>query len=240
MALNSLLRRMQEARAQQMRFVSDASHELRTPIAVIQGYVGILDRWGKSDPAVLEESIGALKSESAHMHQLVEQLLFLARGDSGRQGLVRGTFDMGELVAEVADESQMIDGAHVYEAWHPGTPAGLNADRAMVKQAMRAIVQNAARYSPGGTRVQVRALVDEAGGRVGFAVEDEGVGIAPADVAHVFDRFFRADATRSGAREGSGLGLAIAKWIVDAHDGRIEVLSRQGVGTRFTVWLPRG
>ena len=239
-ALNGLLRRMQEAKAQQMRFVSDASHELRTPIAVIQGYVGMLDRWGKSDPAVLEESIDALKSEAGHMQELVEQLLFLARGDSGRQSLVHEAFDMAELVAEVAGESQMIDTGHTYEAQRDEGPSELVADRAMVKQAMRVMVQNAARYSAPGTRVRLRALADDRARRVGFSVTDEGVGIAAADAPHVFDRFFRSDAARGGSREGSGLGLAIAKWIVDAHDGQIEVLSREGVGTRFTVWLPRG
>ena len=110
----------------------------------------------------------------------------------------------------------------------------------MVKQAMRVMVQNAARYSAPGTRVRLRALADDRARRVGFSVTDEGVGIAATDAPHVFDRFFRSDAARGGSREGSGLGLAIAKWIVDAHDGQIEVLSREGVGTRFTVWLPRG
>ena len=97
-ALNGLLRQMQEAKLQQIRFVSDASHELRTPIAVIQGYVNMLDRWGKDDRAVLEESIAALKAEGAHMQELVEQLLFLARGDSGRNTLDLASVNLAALV----------------------------------------------------------------------------------------------------------------------------------------------
>ena len=100
-ALNKLLRRMQEAKLQQMRFVNDASHELRTPIAVIRGYTDMLDRWGKTDEAVLDESIAALKSESEHMHDLVEQLLFLARGDAGRNTLTKTQFNLARITSEV-------------------------------------------------------------------------------------------------------------------------------------------
>ena len=113
-ALNGLLRQMQEAKLQQMRFVSDASHELRTPIAVIQGYVNMLDRWGKTDESVLEESIEALKAESDHMQELVEQLLFLARGDSGRNALNRTDVNIAQVVHEVWEESCMIDEQHDY------------------------------------------------------------------------------------------------------------------------------
>ena len=114
-ALNRLLRQMQEAKLQQMRFVNDASHELRTPIAVIQGYVNMLDRWGKEDEAVLNESIEALKNESDHMKDLIEQLLFLARGDSGRNTLKPVEVDLNDLVQEVYEESMMIDETHPYE-----------------------------------------------------------------------------------------------------------------------------
>ena len=244
-ALNSLLRRMQEAKQQQMRFVSDASHELRTPIAVVQGYVNMLDRWGKTDESVLDESIEALKAEADHMQELVEQLLFLARGDSGRTVLEREEFSMARLVDEVGAESQMIDDAHRYRTQTPaGAADGLrwwmDGDRAMVKQSMRIVVQNAARYSAPGTEVRLSALADEVGKRVGYAVQDEGIGMAASDAEHVFERFYRSDAARGKRAGGTGLGLAIAKWIVDAHGGTVEVLSREGVGTRFTVWFPRG
>ena len=100
---------MRESHRQQERFVSDASHELRTPIAVIQGYVNMLDRWGKDDEQVLKESIEALKNESEHMKNLVEQLLFLARGDSGRNTLHIEDLNLTEMVSDVMEESAMID-----------------------------------------------------------------------------------------------------------------------------------
>lgn len=241
-ALNGLLRQMQEAKLQQIRFVSDASHELRTPIAVIQGYVNMLDRWGKDDRAVLEESIAALKSEGAHMQDLVEQLLFLARGDSGRNALALSPANLAVLVTEVAEESSMIDSSHAYELSLDASATEddryvTTVDAGMLKQALRAIVQNAARYSAAGTRVILSASAGD--DTVSCSVRDEGIGMSPEDAAHVFERLWRSDAARATSREGTGLGLAIAKWIVEEHGGTIDLVSHEGVGTRFTVVVPR-
>ncbi|MCD8067563.1 MAG: HAMP domain-containing histidine kinase, partial [Lachnospiraceae bacterium] len=108
-AINNMLDRIRESNRRQSQFVSDASHELRTPISVIQGYVNLLDRWGKEDPVVLEEAIGALKNEADHMQELVEQLLFLARGDSGRNSLKPESFALSDLLREVCEECRIID-----------------------------------------------------------------------------------------------------------------------------------
>ena len=241
-ALNKLLQRMQEAKLQQMRFVNDASHELRTPIAVIQGYTDMLDRWGKTDEAVLDESIAALKSESEHMHDLVEQLLFLARGDAGRNTLTKTQFNLARITSEVCEESEMIDSSHRYTLKYDQSALTDNryqvlADAAMIKQSIRIIVQNAARYSAAQTTISFNVSCDE--NTVQISVEDEGMGMSEAAATHIFERFWRADNARIESNEGSGLGLSIAKWIVDNHDGSIEVLSHEGVGTRFTIVLPR-
>ena len=241
-ALNKLLRRMQEAKLQQMRFVNDASHELRTPIAVIRGYTDMLDRWGKTDEAVLDESIAALKSESEHMHDLVEQLLFLARGDAGRNTLTKTQFNLARITSEVCEESEMIDSSHRYTLKYDQSALTDNryqvlADAAMIKQSIRIIVQNAARYSAAQTTISFNVSCDE--NTVLISVEDEGMGMSEAAATHIFERFWRADNARIESNEGSGLGLSIAKWIVDNHDGSIEVLSHEGVGTRFTIVLPR-
>lgn len=241
-ALNGLLRQMQEAKLQQIRFVSDASHELRTPIAVIQGYVNMLDRWGKDDRAVLEESIAALKVEGAHMQELVEQLLFLARGDSGRNVLERVPVNLAALVLEVVDESAMIDSDHDYMLGF-GREAAEDAryvvigDASMLKQSIRVMVQNAARYSPAGTAVTLGVSADEES--VSYSVRDEGIGMTPEEATHVFERFWRADAARDVSKEGTGLGLSIARWIVERYGGTIDLVSREGVGSRFTVRIPR-
>lgn len=239
-ALNNLLYRMKESEKKQTRFVSDASHELRTPISVIQGYVNMLDRWGKEDEAVLSESIEALKMESEHMKELIEQLLFLARGDSGRNTLKKTEFDLVEIVQEVWEESIMIDENHRYVFSNAGTedntdvaPIMMYGDVAMIKQSLRIFVQNAAKYSDKGDTIIFR--VKSEGERVAYEVQDEGVGMQEKDVAHIFERFYRSDEARNGETGGSGLGLSIAKWIVDAHMGSITVLSRPDFGTRFTV-----
>ncbi|EPD77371.1 cell wall metabolism sensor histidine kinase WalK [Atopobium sp. oral taxon 199] len=241
-ALNKLLHQMQEAKLQQMRFVNDASHELRTPIAVIRGYTDMLDRWGKTDEAVLDESIAALKSESEHMHDLVEQLLFLARGDAGRNTLTRVPLNFAQLAFEVWEESDMIDASHHYVLGFDKSALADNryqtvGDIAMLKQSLRIIVQNAARYSPAKTPITFNISYDEK--NVQVSIEDEGMGISEAAVAHIFERFWRADNARAKSNDGSGLGLSIAKWIVDSHDGSIDVLSREGVGTRFSIAIPR-
>ncbi len=234
-AINGMLSRMHAAYRQQAQFVSDASHELRTPIAVIQGYVKMLDRWGKDDEKVLEESIAAIKAETEHMKTLVEQLLFLARGDSGRQQLSPEPMDLAALMAEVLDEYRMIDSAH---EWRQGsmTPAPVSADPALIKQAARILVDNAVRYTPEGGSIRLSAGM--ADGRAFFEVQDGGIGIAEEDVPRIFDRFFRADPARARASGGTGLGLSIARWIVERHDGHFEVLSRQELGTRIRVLLP--
>ena len=250
-AINNLLDRMRENHIQQERFVSDASHELRTPIAVIQGYVNMLDRWGKDDEQVLRESIEALKNESEHMKELVEQLLFLARGDSGRNTLHFENCDLAEMVRDVMEESAMIDEKHEYRFIGPadGSSVQVSCDPAMLKQSMRIFVQNAAKYSETGNTITLKAgLAPAAGdaaagkqasaaGRPFYSVQDEGVGMESSEVVHVFERFYRSDSARNSAEGGTGLGLSIAKWIVDAHGGHIEILTRPEFGTRITVRL---
>jgi len=238
-AINNLLERMRESHRQQERFVSDASHELRTPIAVIQGYVNMLDRWGKDDEQILNESIEALKNESEHMKNLVEQLLFLARGDSGRNALNLEDVDLCEVVRDVMEESEMIDAKHkyIFEETAGKQAVIVKCDLAMIKQSLRIFVQNASKYSEEGNVITLKAGIKE--GQPFYSVQDEGSGMKSSEVVHVFERFYRSDGARNSDQGGTGLGLSIAKWIVDAHDGVIEILSRPEFGTRITVKLPK-
>ncbi len=235
-AINSLMARMHEAYQEQARFVSDASHELRTPIAVIQGYAGMLTRWGKDDEKILEESIAAIKSESEHMQKLVEQLLFLARGDVGRQQLTFAPVDLSEFMRDVYEEYAMIDQQH---AWRLQADDHVPAvgDAAMLKQAVRILVDNAAKYSSPGDPITLRSYVTRDGIPC-LAVQDNGTGIASGDIPRIFERFYRSDPARARHTGGTGLGLSIAKWIVDRHNGYFDVVSREGVGTRIVVCLP--
>lgn len=235
-AVNDLLDRMQAAYSQQSRFVSDASHELRTPIAVLKGYADLLERWGKDDPQVRDEAIAAIQAEAERMNRLVEQLLFLARGDSGRLQVKQEPLDLQDLMQETWEESRMIDGKH---RWLLDAPAPMPylGDRDMLKQAVRILSDNAAKYTPEGKEITLRANLDSQG-RPCLSVRDEGMGIKREDVPHVFDRFFRSDPARSRQSGGAGLGLSIADWIVTRHGGYLEVYSWEGVGSRFTIVLP--
>jgi signal transduction histidine kinase len=231
-AVNKLMARMRDSYRQQARFVSDASHELRTPIAVIKGYADLLDRWGKTDEKILEESIQAIKDESENMQHLVEQLLFLARGDSGRTTLNISDFDISDMMKEVCEESAMIDDKHQYR-FESGGSIPARGDVSLIKQAARILIENASKYTPEGGEIKLRSLVSD--GHPAFSVQDSGIGISESDIPHIFDRFYRADDSRSKQTGGSGLGLAIAKWIVERHGGRFEVISRKDIGTRITV-----
>lgn len=233
-AVNKLMSRMRDSYRQQARFVSDASHELRTPIAVIKGYADLLDRWGKTDEKILEESIEAIKSESDSMQHLVEQLLFLARGDSGRTTLNITDFDVTEVMKEVCEESAMIDQAHTY-LFEGEEPVPASGDVSLIKQAARILIENASKYTPEGGEIKLRSL--NVNGHPAFSVQDSGIGISERDIPHIFDRFYRADDSRSKQTGGSGLGLAIAKWIVERHGGHFEIISRKDIGTRITVVL---
>ncbi len=235
-AVNDLLSRAQDAYREQSRFVSDASHELRTPIAVIQGYADMLSRWGKDDEKVLDEGITAIQSESAHMKKLIEQLLFLARGDSGRNQLVMEDMDLSQMMREVYEESRMI---HPEREWRldAESPVVLSCDGAMIKQTARILVDNAVKYTSDGDKITLRVRLKE--GNPCFEVQDNGIGIKQEDLSRIFDRFFRSDPARTRATGGTGLGLSIAKWIVERHGGYFDVFSREGIGTRIGVVLPK-
>jgi two-component system, OmpR family, sensor histidine kinase ArlS len=233
-AINGMLDRINEAYRSQVRFVSDASHELRTPISVIQGYANLLDRWGKKDEKTLQESIDAIKDETANMKALVEQLLFLARGDNNTMALQVEYFDLSDLAEEVLRETQMIDAGHDYSS--SINSVFIHADKALVKQALRILIDNAMKYTPPGKRITLS--ISGVAGKARLTVQDEGIGIAPEAVPKIFNRFYRADESRARATGGTGLGLSIAKWITERHGGHMEVLSRQDIGTRISIVLP--
>lgn len=231
-AMNNMLERMHYTYLQQARFVNDASHELRTPISVIKGYADMLDRWGKEDEEILDESISAIKNESDHMNHLVEQLLFLARGDAGRNTMTFENVSLNSVMQEIYEESLMIDEKHIYKYNEKAQNVYMQADASMIKQAMRILVDNAAKYTKEGDEIILSVGFTE--NHVPYIqVQDNGIGMAEVDVKHMFERFYRVDDTRKV--QGTGLGLSIAKWIVDQHKGHFEILSRKDIGTRISI-----
>lgn len=235
-AINNMLNRIDESYRSQVRFVSDASHELRTPISVIQGYVNLLDRWGKNDEATLQEAIDAIKSESESMKELIEQLLFLARGDNETLHLDLEIFDCSEMIEEIIRETQLIDSLHTYRM-KSSAAAPINADRQLMKQALRILIDNSMKYTPDNGEILISVTEDN--GTIRIFVQDNGIGIDPESLPYIFDRFYRSDESRARQTGGSGLGLSIMKWIVDRHGGTIEVISRKDIGTRTTILLPK-
>ena len=233
---NSMLDRLQAGIAQQQRFVSDASHELRTPATVIRGYSDLLARWGSRDPEILKEGIEAIQSESENMQQLIEQLLFLARADQRRQPLKPEMLELSKIVNEVVHSLELVTKEHTLEL-RQNDAGTIFADKVTIKQMLRIFLDNAIKYTPKGGRITVESVrqVD----RIRLSVSDTGIGIAPENQKKVFDRFFRVDTSHSKREiSGTGLGLSIASWIAEQHDITIELESALGKGTTITVAIP--
>lgn len=236
--INRMLDRIERSYNSQKQFVSDASHELRTPISVIRGYTDMLKRWGKDDPEVLDEGITAISQETEGMKDLVESLLFLARHDKKTLMMEISSFDPAEIVSEVQKEETMVhtdfrfnlDGIESMQ---------IKADRNMMKQVLRILCDNAVKYSEPGSVVTLSCIKDKEG-MCCLSVKDEGQGISQEDLPKIFDRFYRSDKARKSETGGHGLGLSIARIIVIAHNGKIRVRSKPGCGTTFCVLLPTG
>ncbi|MEA4925755.1 MAG: ATP-binding protein [Syntrophomonadaceae bacterium] len=232
---NAMLDRIQASFDQQNTFVSDASHELRTPLAVIQGYANLLQRWGKEDKAVLQESLDAIKSEADYMKDMVDKLLFLASTDKKQQQLETAPFSINELIEEIVKDSRIIDSRHQITGKVDGIIT-LNGDRSLIKQALRIFLDNSIKYTPADGAIDINCELH--GDKAVIVISDTGQGIAAEDLPHIFNRFYKADKSRTREKGGAGLGLAIAQWIIEQHHGKIKVESTPGLGTRVITTLP--
>lgn len=233
--INTMLDRIERSYNSQKQFVSDASHELRTPIAVIQGYVNMLQRWGKDDQEILEEGISAIAQETASMKDLVESLLFLARHDKKTLMMEMETFDPCDLIAELHREASMVTPEDHFIC-APMEHCTIEADRNMIKQVMRILCDNAVKYTPKGGTITMG--VESYTGGCTLILSDNGSGISREELPKIFDRFYRSDSARKSEGGGHGLGLSIARIIIIAHGGKIRVRSKVGEGTTFCVVLP--
>jgi heavy metal sensor kinase len=230
---NDMLSRLESLFQAQQRLVADVSHDLRTPLTTIQGNLDLLRRGGIDDPGLRAEALQAIGDESGRMRRLVNDLLLLAQADAGL-ALYKQPVEMDTLLLEVYRQAQMMS---------KGVAVRLGAeDQALVmgdpdrlRQLLLNLVDNALKYTPPGGEVTLKLGRDD--GWVQVSVADTGVGIAPEDLPHIFDRFYRADPSRTRPG-GSGLGLSIVQWIAQAHGGHVDVESQPGKGSTFTVWLP--
>ncbi len=240
-SLNAMLSRIEfafsEQRASEERlrqFVSDASHELRTPVTSIRGYAELFRRGAANRPEDLARAMGRIEDEATRMGGLVEDLLLLARLDEGRP-LERDRVDLSAIAADCVADAQVIDPGRTIVLRAPD-PVVVDGDGARLRQVGANLLQNALRYTPQSAPITV--VVRTEGDHALFTVRDEGPGIAPDHAAHIFERFYRGDPSRARQSGGSGLGLAIVASIAEAHGGSARVETEPGHGARFIIAIP--
>ncbi|PKW26827.1 sensor histidine kinase [Phycicoccus duodecadis] len=232
--VESALQARQESEMRVRQFVADASHELRTPLASIRGYAELTRREHAPVPPTVTHAISRVESEALRMQELVEDLLLLARLDSGRP-LEREAVDLSLLAMNAVSDAHAASPDHAWELDLPDEPVEVTGDGARLHQILANLLANARTHTPAGTRVVTRLRPE--GSLVRISVSDNGPGI-PADLQKkVFERFTRGDDSRSRAQGSTGLGLSIVAAVGHAHGGRVEVSSRPG-DTTFSVLLP--
>jgi heavy metal sensor kinase len=235
--LNEMIGRLESSFRTISRFTADASHELRTPLAVMRTTAEVALR----GPSSGEEHAGALEhivAEIDRMSHMVENLLMIAKADSGEAQLQRKPVDVGAAMAEACEQASVLARVKGVELSIrlPERPVSIMGDPHALRRLFLILLDNAVKYTPGGGRCEVEVAADT--GEVVGTVTDTGIGISNADLPHVFDRFYRVDRARSREQGGAGLGLAIGRWIAEAHGGVIAVDSELDRGSSFRVHLP--
>jgi heavy metal sensor kinase len=236
-SFNELLSRLDQTFDSMRRFVADASHELRTPIAVIRGEADVALSQERSASAY-RETLAVILDESRRLTRLVDDLLNLARADAGKVRLQVHDFYLGDLLQDCCRSAQALAAARgvAIECQSP-EDLQFRGDEELLHRLMMNLLDNAIRHTPEGGRVV--ASLDAHDGEMALRVSDTGSGIAADALPHLFERFYRGDKARSRQDGGFGLGLAIVKWIAESHGGAVAVRSAPGAGSTFSVTLPR-
>ena len=234
--LNQMLGRIESAFRRITEFTADASHELRTPVALIRTTAELALRKQRTTEEY-REALEDVHAESVRTTDLIENLLTLARADAGKAALDRRELDLVQVVREASVQGEKLAGARNlrFRTEVPDSPVPVIGDPSALRRLLLIVIDNAVKYTPEG-EVTVRLL--SANGNPQVQVSDTGIGIPQGDLARVFERFYRADKSRSRDSGGAGLGLSIAKWIADIHQGTIEARSEQDRGSTFIVTLP--
>jgi len=232
-ALNTMLDQIEASDRRLRRFIADASHELRTPLAAVRAYAELFGRGAASRPEDLERSMRGITREAERMTLLVDDLLLLARLDEGRP-LEREPVDLAAVVREAVDAARVVEPGRPIEL--SIEPATVTGDEARLRQVLDNLLGNARAHTPAGTPVSVQ--LRSVDGRAELTVADQGPGLDDEDASRAFERFYRADGSRTRASGGAGLGLSIVSAVTAAHGGTVEVRATAGGGATFVVALP--
>jgi signal transduction histidine kinase len=232
-AFNATLSRLEQLFASQQRFLADVSHELRTPLTVIKGNVDLMRHMNVAD----QESLDNIEDEADRLTRLVGDLLLEAQAESGKLPLHFAPIELDTLLLEVFKEMRVLARERVQLKLTEIDQIMINGDRDRLKQVLINLISNAIKYTPQGGYVYLS--VGKSSDNARLIVRDTGQGIPAEDLPHIFERFYRAEKSRSRSKVGGfGLGLSIAYWIVNHHGGQIEVDSSEGKGTTFCIYLP--
>jgi two-component system sensor histidine kinase ArlS len=233
---NEMMDEIEQSFIQQKQFIEDASHELRTPVSILEGHLSLLKRWGKKDPSILEESISASLQEVSRLKKLVVDLLELTRAENMRASLTQEMVDVEQVLQRLIKNLEII---------HPEFQFDIKVEQSFrliwmaeqhLQQILIILLDNAIKYSGENHRVKIRARQTRY--ETIITVEDYGIGIAKEHLTDVFNRFYRIDKARSRENGGTGLGLSIAKQLIAKYNGDITIESQEGKGTKVIVVIP--
>lgn len=230
---NAMIGQLEKNFTRQQQFLADASHELKTPLTVIESYAKLLKRWGTSDPDIQKEAVDAIYSEAIRMKTLTRQLLYIASEEQEETKLKKESIDLVSFCKKMLQPLRRIHRRTIH-IHHEDHELFIRSDPEKLEQVLLILLDNALKYS----EKEIDLFVQRAGSGASITVKDYGIGIPENELEAVFDRFYRVDKSRQRKTGGSGLGLSIAKSIVDRLGGTIRVESKEGSWTSFTITLP--
>ena len=234
---NDLLSRLDGSFESMREFIADASHELRTPLSIIRGEADVALSQDR-DATEYRDALAIIQDEAKRLSRIVDDMMALARADAGQRPLQIEEFYLNDLVEECCKAATVLTVREgVTLTVEPAADIAFRGDEDLLRRMFMNLLDNAIKYTPAGGSVSVELACEPSS--VKIIVSDTGIGIPADQVPHIFERFYRVDKARSRADGGSGLGLAIAKWVAEAHKGSIDLISRSGHGSKFTVSLPR-
>lgn len=233
-SFNALLSEINAGNHREKEFVSNASHELRTPVSVIKGYANMMDRWAKSDPDILQESINAIKAESITMERLLDGLLMISRGERGQIEYQPEVVDVSQLIHDIYKDCEFLSDHHTFTETIEDQ-VFVRSQPALIQQIIRIFIDNAIQYTPPSGSIHIELRNGETHATI--SVFDTGVGISKEQQQRIFDRFYRVDESRTRTK-GSGLGLSIAKMLATLCGATITIKSELSQGSEFTLLIP--